>query len=94
MISPTPSILSDEEIDKICEPLEQPGAQVRYLRSLGLFVNRKPSGRALVARSEFERVLGSQRFGAAESAGSGPNIAAIRERWSNRSSNGTQAQKR
>ncbi|RTZ39961.1 DUF4224 domain-containing protein [Candidimonas sp. SYP-B2681] len=85
MISPiTSPILSDEEIRIICDPLQQPIAQIRFLRSLGLLVNRKPNGRALVARSEFERVLGAQRFAPDDSARIGPNLEAIRERWANK----------
>ena len=48
--------LSDAEIDEICEPLTQPHAQIRYLRSLGVPVTRKPSGRPLVGRAAFDRV--------------------------------------
>lgn len=54
--------LTDDEIAALCAGLEQPAAQIRYLRDLGLLVNRKPNGRALLARSEFERVLGAGRF--------------------------------
>jgi len=91
--APSP-ILTDEEINKICEPLEQASAQIRYLRSLGLLVNRKPSGRALVARSELERVLGAARMDetiATAHAEAFGDIAALRAHWSR---NGTQAQRR
>ena len=47
--------LSDLEIDSICAGLKQNAAKVRYLRALGLRVDRKPNGRPLVARSEWER---------------------------------------
>lgn len=49
--------LSDEEVSEICRPLRQAKAQVRYLARLGMNVQRRPDGRALVARSEFERVM-------------------------------------
>lgn len=49
--------LSDEEVARICEPLVQPAAQVRYLRRLRLKVETKPNGRALVVRSHAEAVL-------------------------------------
>ena len=49
--------LSDAEIAEICQPLVMPAAQCRHLQRLGLIVKRKPNGRPLVARGEFERVL-------------------------------------
>jgi len=49
--------LTDAEIADICQPLVMPAAQCRYLKRLGLIVNRKPNGRPLVARGEFDRVL-------------------------------------
>jgi len=53
-LSMTPD-LSDEEIDSICAGLTQSAAKVRYLRTLGLRVDRRPNGRPLVARTEWER---------------------------------------
>lgn len=50
-----PPDLSDDEIDRICDGLTQPAAKVRYLRGLGLRVDRKPNGRPLVARAEWDR---------------------------------------
>ena len=71
--------LSDEEVSELCAPLRMPGAQCRYLRKLGLMVQTKPNGRALVARSEFERVLGAARFAPTQNdARQGPNVAALR----------------
>lgn len=50
--------LTDIEIDEICSPLKSKAAQRRYLaETLGLLVRKKPNGRALVARSEFERAM-------------------------------------
>lgn len=42
----------------ICEPLKQPAAQIRYLRRLGLRVDRKPNGKPLVNRQHYNAVRG------------------------------------
>lgn len=48
--------LTDTEIAAICAPLVQGAAQVRYLRDvLRLPVQRKPNGRPLVRRCDWER---------------------------------------
>jgi succinate dehydrogenase/fumarate reductase flavoprotein subunit len=47
--------LSDAEIDAICAGLRQGAAMVRYLQRLGVPVQRKPNGRPLVRRSDWER---------------------------------------
>jgi len=47
--------LTDAEVDSICAGLVQNAAKVRYLKRLGLMVDRKPNGRPLVMRSEWER---------------------------------------
>ncbi len=52
--------LTQPEIDRICEPLTQPAAQVRYLRSLGLVVARRPNGRPLVNRKHYDAVRGRE----------------------------------
>lgn len=52
--------LSDTEIDGICDGLVQNFAKVRHLRSLGLRVDRRPNGRPLVARAEWERVFSAR----------------------------------
>jgi Domain of unknown function (DUF4224) len=49
--------LTDSEIDEICAGLQQGDAKCRFLRSLGLRVERRPNGRPLVARAEWERHL-------------------------------------
>lgn len=54
--------LSDAELQALCDGLEQPAAQLRYLKRLGLHVERKPNGRPLLMRSELERVLGAGRM--------------------------------
>lgn len=61
--------LADDEVAALCEGLEQPAAQVKYLRGLGLRVERKPNGRPLLMRSELERVLGASRMQPANDAG-------------------------
>lgn len=48
--------LSDAEIDDICRGLVQNAAKVRYLRGLGVAVERKPNGRPLVHRAHYEAV--------------------------------------
>lgn len=52
--------LTEAEIADICDPLTQPAAQVRYLRSLGLVVARKPNGRPLVNRRHYDEARGRQ----------------------------------
>lgn len=48
--------LTDAEIDEICAGLKQNAAKVRYLRDvLKLCVSRKPNGRPLVSRTEWDR---------------------------------------
>jgi hypothetical protein len=48
--------LTDEEIDRICDGPKQNAAKVRYLREvLMLPVQRKPNGRPLVRRADWER---------------------------------------
>lgn len=68
-----PPYLTDQEIDGICDPLTQPMAQIKYMRSLGMVVQRKPSGRALVAREEFKRVTVLQEQAAAFSPEARPD---------------------
>src|SRR5690606_36164056 len=86
-----PPYLTDAEIAGICDGVKTPAAQRRHLKRLGLYVEEKPNGRPLVARSEFERVLGATRATPLKStpAGAG-NVAALRAHWRNK--NGAQAQ--
>lgn len=94
MSEPLP-FLSDAEIAALCDGLVLPGAQCRYLGRLGLLVNKKPNGRPLVARSEFERVLGAGRFGKAQNdASAGPNVTAMNEFLAKRKPHGKTAQRR
>lgn len=41
---------TDAEVDDMCQGLSQDAAKIRFLRSLGLRVNRKPNGRPLAWR--------------------------------------------
>lgn len=50
----TAASLTDAEIADICRPLTQHAAQVRYLRALGLTVQRRPDGSPIVRRSEWD----------------------------------------
>ena len=71
----TLAALTDAEVDDICRPLKQHAAQVRYLRSLGLRVERRPDGSPLVRRSEWERAQNASA-GPAKSAGPRWSVAA------------------
>jgi hypothetical protein len=56
--------LTQDEIDRICYPLKQRAAQVRYLRDvLGLTVERRPGGQPLVWRVHVEAVKGPAMAG-------------------------------
>jgi hypothetical protein len=73
-----PPFLTDAEITEICAPLVVPAYQVKYLKRLGLIVNRRPNGKPLVARGEFERVLVGRAPEPAQNQGTGrPNRAAL-----------------
>lgn len=54
-----PIYVTDEEIAVICAPLTQASARQKFLKSLGMRSARRPDGGILLARSEFERVLGA-----------------------------------
>lgn len=64
--------LTDDEVDAICEGLTQSAAKCRYLRSLGLRVERRPNGRPLVARAEWERRLVTSQVIPTNGAGNAP----------------------
>lgn len=48
------AVLTDDEINAICDGLRQSAAMVRYLRKLGVPVQRKPNGRPLVRRADWD----------------------------------------
>lgn len=64
--------LTQDEIDAICAGLSQYAAQCRYLRSLGMRVERRPNGQPLVARAEWERRLVSGQAAPTAAAGNSP----------------------
>lgn len=85
MTAAPPPFLTDAEIAGICDGVTLPGAQCRHLQRIGLLVQRKPNGRPLVARSEFERVLGAGRFGQGQNEPSGgPNVVALMQHLAKR----------
>lgn len=88
--------LTQSEIDEICAPLTQPLAQRRFLaKTLKLQVHEKPNGRPLVARSEFERVLGAERFGVTPSnPQNAPNVVGMMAHLEQRKKHGTKPQGR
>ncbi|MBA3597508.1 MAG: hypothetical protein H0W40_09025 [Methylibium sp.] len=43
---------SDAEVNELCDGLTQDAAKIRYLRRLGLKVDRKPNGRPLAWRPQ------------------------------------------
>ena len=51
--------LTDEEVDAICAGLNQSAAKVRFLKALGLTVQRKPNGAPLVNRFHYDQVMGT-----------------------------------
>jgi hypothetical protein len=63
-----PAALTDDEVAAICAGLRQGAAQVRYIRDvLHVPVARKPNGRPLVKRCDWERAQNAAR------AANGPN---------------------
>lgn len=71
-----PTDLSDEEINRICRPLTQNAAKVRYLRSLGLVVRRRPDGTPLVSRAHYDAVMSGRVEPASASDGPKWSVAA------------------
>jgi hypothetical protein len=51
--------LAQSEIDDLCDPLKQHAAQLRFIRSLGVTVGKKPNGAPLVMRNLFEEKMAS-----------------------------------
>lgn len=88
--------LTDDEIAQICQPLTRPSAQRRYLTAvLKLQVHEKPNGKPLVARSEFERVIGADRIERVTSSPqNSPNIIGMMAHLESRKKNGTKTQGR
>jgi hypothetical protein len=91
-----PPFLTDAEIAGICDGLTLAAAQCRHMERLGLLVRRKPNGRPLVARSEFERVLGAGRFDKAQNdpSSGGPNVVGLMQHLAKRKPHGKTTQGR
>lgn len=64
---------TDAEVDEMCAGLTQPAAKIRYLRRLGLRVDRKPNGAPLAWRPVPEAANGS----AHNANGEGINIVGL-----------------
>lgn len=78
---------SDAQVDAMCDGLTQDAAKIRYLRRLGLKVDRKPNGKALAWRPV------DPVNSPAQNAGTGPNVVGL-DQWAMRRKHGTQAQGR
>lgn len=78
---------TDAEVDEMCDGLTQDAAKIRFLRRLGLRVDRKPNGRPLAWRPV-------EPAGApVQNAPAGPNVIGL-EQWTKGRKHGTQAQRR
>lgn len=89
--------LSDEEVAEICFPLTQSAAQLRFLRKVvGLEAKKKPNGRPLVGRADFERAMMSRAQQAANEVMHDiqPDAAALAAFLDRRGRRGTQTQGR
>lgn len=61
-MTPVPPVnLTDDEIADICRPRTQGHAQIKYLRSLGLRVERRIDGTPLVNRAHYNTVMSGAR---------------------------------
>lgn len=70
-----PPDLTDEEVRTICRPLVQPAAQARYLRGLGVHVERRLDGTCLVNRQHYVAVR------SAAGAAAAPKGSSAGPRW-------------
>lgn len=60
-MSPTPPPdLTDAEVADICAGLKQNAARIRFLKRLGVSVERRPDGSPLVSRHHYESVRRGQ----------------------------------
>lgn len=64
--------LTDAEVAEICRPRRQGAAQIRYLQSIGVPVQRRADGTPLVWRRDVERP-GASPAGATVAASNEPN---------------------
>ncbi len=79
---------TDAEVDDMCAGLSQDAAKVRFLRRLGLRVDRKPNGKPLAWRP----VPAADPL--AQNAASGPNIVGLKAWAQQRGQRGQKAQRR
>lgn len=79
---------TDTEVDDMCAGLTQDAAKVRFLRRLGLRVDRKPNGKPLAWRP----VPSADQ--AAQNAPSGPNIVGLKAWAQQRGQRGQKTQGR
>jgi hypothetical protein len=78
---------SDAEVDEMCDGLTQDAAKIRFLKRLGLRVDRKPNGRPLAWRPV------EAAAGPVQNHPTGPNVVGL-EQWTSRRKHGTQTQRR
>jgi hypothetical protein len=67
---------TDAEVNEMCDGLEQDAAKIRYLRSIGLTVHRKPNGKPLAWRPA--RAPGGEVQNAAQD---GASVAVDLQAW-------------
>lgn len=80
---------TDAEVAELCDGLTQPAAMVRYLRSIGLRVDRKPNGKPLAWRP-----MATPAQAQNAPAPAGLNSAALVLKFSQGGRRGPQAQRR
>lgn len=71
---------SDAEVDDLCAGLTQDAAKVRFLRGLGLRVDRKPNGKPLAWRPAANSAAAQNE---SQQPSLGQNVAALHE-WAAR----------
>ena len=64
--------LKPHEVDRICHPLKQRAAKVRFLRAMGLTVRLTAGGDPLVNRAHYNSVMGGRPLEPGETAEHGP----------------------
>ena len=58
---PVGADLTEDEIASITYPLTQGHARIKFLRSLGLHVDRRPDGQPLVNRAHYDEVRSGKK---------------------------------
>lgn len=80
-----PPYLTDAEVADMCAGLRQPAAMIRYLRKLGLRVDKKPNGRPLAWRP-------TEAAPKAQNDDAAPNVTALQDWARRRGQRGQKAQ--